>query len=143
LIAGVGTVLVMLFNGVGIGSVAGHLQHIGHGDPFWRFVAGHGAFELTAIVIAGGAGLQLGLKLLAPGRRRRIDALVEGGTIGAKLCLGVAFMLLVAAFIEAFWSSIGSLPAAVKYGVSGLLWTLVLLWLWRGGRGVAEAGDAD
>ncbi|MFC6840719.1 stage II sporulation protein M [Xanthomonas theicola] len=143
LLAGLGTVLVLLFNGVTIGAVAGHLHQIGYGVTFWRFVAGHAPFELTAIVIAGGAGLQLGLKLLAPGRRRRIDALVEGGTIGAKLCLGVAFMLLVAAFIEAFWSSIGTLPAWVKYGVSGLLWTLVLVWLWRGGRGAAEAGDAD
>lgn len=139
LIAGVGTVLVMLFNGVGIGSVAGHLQHVGHGDPFWRFVAGHGAFELTAIVIAGGAGLQLGMKLLAPGRRRRIDALVEGGVIGAKLCVGVAAMLLIAAFIEAFWSSIAAIPAWGKYSVAAVLWTAVLVWLWRGGRGAADA----
>lgn len=138
LIAGVGTVLVMLFNGVGIGSVAGHLQHIGHGDPFWRFVAGHGAFELTAIVIAGGAGLQLGMKLLAPGRRR-IDALVEGGVIGAKLCVGVAAMLLIAAFIEAFWSSIAAIPAWGKYSVAAVLWTTVFVWLWRGGRGAADA----
>lgn len=143
LLAGLGTVLVLLFNGITIGAAAGHLHQIGYGVTFWRFVAGHAPFELTAIVIAGGAGLQLGLKLLAPGRRRRIDALVEGGTIGARLCLGVAFMLLIAAFIEAFWSSIGSLPAAVKYSVSGALWTLVLVWLWRGGRGTAEAGDAD
>lgn len=139
LIAGVGTVLVMLFNGVGIGSVAGHLQHIGHGDPFWRFVAGHGAFELTAIVIAGGAGLQLGMKLLAPGRRRRIDALVEGGVIGAKLCVGVAAMLLIAAFIEAFWSSIAAIPAWGKYSVAAVLWTTVFVWLWRGGRGATDA----
>lgn len=139
LIAGVGTVLVMLFNGVGIGSVAGHLQHIGHGDPFWRFVASHGAFELTAIVIAGGAGLQLGMKLLAPGRRRRIDALVEGGVIGAKLCVGVAAMLLIAAFIEAFWSSIAAIPAWGKYSVAAVLWTTVFVWLWRGGRGAADA----
>jgi len=139
LLAGIGTILVMLFNGVGIGAVAGHLQHIGHGAPFWRFVVGHGAFELTAIVIAGGAGLQLGMKLLAPGRRRRIDALVEGGMIGAQLCLGVAAMLLVAAFIEAFWSSIAAIPAWGKYSVGALLWTLVLVWLWRGGRGAAHA----
>ena len=143
LLAGLGTVLVLLFNGITIGAVAGHLHQIGYGVTFWRFVAGHAPFELTAIVIAGGAGLQLGLKLLAPGRRRRIDALVEGGVIGARLCLGVAFMLLIAAFIEAFWSSIGSLPAAVKYSVSAALWTLVLVWLWHGGRGIAETGDAD
>ena len=58
--------------------------------------------------------------------------------IGAKLCVGVAAMLLVAAFIEAFWSSIQSIPASVKYGVSATLWTLVLLWLWRGGRGTTD-----
>lgn len=139
LLAGVGTVLVLLFNGLTIGAVAGHLQHIGHGAPFWRFVAGHGAFELTAIVIAGGAGLQLGMKLLAPGRRRRIDALVDGGVIGARLCLGVAAMLLVAAFIEAFWSSIAEVPAWGKFSVAGVLWSVVLLWLWRGGRGSTHA----
>lgn len=142
LLAGLGTVLVLLFNGLTIGAVAGHLQHIGHGDPFWRFVVGHGAFELTAIVIAGGAGLQLGMKLLAPGRRRRIDALVDGGRIGARLCLGVAAMLLVAAFIEAFWSSIAEVPAWGKYSVAAVLWTLVLVWLWRGGRG-SGGGHAD
>ena len=139
LLAGLGTVLVLLFNGITIGAVAGHLQHIGSGDPFWRFVVGHAPFELTAIVIAGGAGLQLGLRLLAPGRKRRIDALVDGGVIGAKLCLGVAFMLLVAAFIEAFWSSMAWVPAWGKFSVSGVLWTLVFVWLWRGGHGGVDA----
>ena len=139
LLAGIGTILVLLFNGVTIGAVAGHLQQIGSGDPFWRFVVGHAPFELTAIVIAGGAGLQLGLRLLAPGRKRRIDALIEGGVIGARLCLGVAFMLLVAAFIEAFWSSIAWVPAWGKFTVSGVLWTLVFAWLWRGGHGGGDA----
>ena len=134
LLAGIGPVLVLGMNGVMIGGMAGHLQGVGLGDPFWRFVAGHGAFELTAIVIAGGAGLRLGLGVLAPGRRRRVDALVEGGRRGARLALGVFAMLVVAAFIEAFWSSIGWIPAAVKFGVGGALWLLVLLWLWRGGR---------
>lgn len=134
LLAGVGPALTLAFNGVIIGGVAGHLQGSGHGDPFWRFVAGHSAFELSAIVIAGGAGLRLGLDLLAPGRRRRVDALVEGGRRGARLCLGVFAMLLAAAFIEAFWSSIGWIPAMVKYSVGGALWALVLGWLWFGGR---------
>ena len=134
LLAGIGPVLVLGMNGVMIGGMASHLQGVGLGDPFWRFVAGHGAFELTAIVIAGGAGLRLGLGVLAPGRQRRVDALVEGGRRGARLALGVFAMLVVAAFIEAFWSSIGWIPAAVKFGVSGALWVLVLLWLWRGGR---------
>lgn len=139
LLAGVGSALVLVMNGVIIGSVAGHIQHIGYGDPFWRFVAGHGSFELTAIVIAGGAGLQLGLNLLAPGNRRRRDALVEAGKRGGLLSLGVLAMLVIAAFIEAFWSSIGSIPASVKFSVGGVLWFVVLIWLWRGGRGQSDA----
>ena len=134
LLAGLGPALALAFNGFMIGGVAGHLQASGHGDPFWRFVAGHSAFELSAIVIAGGAGLRLGLDFIAPGRRRRVDALVEGGRRGAWLCLGVFAMLLAAAFIEAFWSSIGWIPALVKYSVGGALWALVLGWLWFGGR---------
>ena len=143
LLAGIGTVVVLLINGVAIGGTAGHLQAIGHGDPFWRFVAGHSAPELTAIVIAGAAGLQLGLALVAPGRRRRVDALIEAGRVGAKLCLGVFVMLLFAAFVEAFWSSIGWIPALVKYGVGALLWMLTLAWLAFGGRGIVDAPDAS
>lgn len=134
LLVGLGPALALAFNGFMIGSVAGHLQMTGHGDPFWRFVAGHSAFELSAIVIAGGAGLRLGLDVIAPGRRRRVDALIEGGRRGARLCLGVFVMLLGAAFIEAFWSSIGWIPALVKYSVGGALWALVFAWLWFGGR---------
>jgi len=133
---------VLVFNGLMIGSVAGHLQAVGHGDPFWRFVCGHGAPELTAIVIAGAAGLRIGLDLVAPGRRRRVDALIEAGRVGAKLCLGVFAMLVFAAFVEAFWSSIAWMPAAIKYSVAAVLWSLTLLWLALGGRGRA-AGDAD
>lgn len=135
----VGAVLVLVMNGVVIGSVFGHLQGIGFGGPLWRFVAGHGSFELTAIVISGGAGLRLGMALIAPGRLSRGRALVEAGTVGAKLVMGAFVMLVIAAFIEAFWSSIGWIPGVVKYSVAGVLWAFVLLWLWRGGRGVADA----
>lgn len=141
LLAGLGSILVLISNGLIIGGVAGHLQAAGHGDPFWRFVAGHSAPELTAIVIAGGAGLRLGLNLVAPGRRRRVDALVDGGRRGALLCCGVLAMLVFAAFVEAFWSSIGWMPAWVKFGVAGVLWTLTLGWLWRGGRGGGHGVD--
>ncbi len=139
LLAGLGTMVVLLSNGVMIGTVAGHLQAIGHGDPFWRFVVGHSAPELTAIVIAGAGGLRLGLALVAPGRLRRVDALVQAGRDGGRLCLGILAMLVFAAFVEAFWSSTGAVPAPVKFGVGGGLWLLTLLWLWRGGRGVPDA----
>ncbi|WP_337244644.1 stage II sporulation protein M [Luteimonas sp. gir] len=139
LLAGVGTIFVLLFNGVFFGVVAGHLQAIGHGGPFWRFVVGHSAPELTAIVIAGAGGLRLGLALVAPGPLRRVDALVQAGRDGGRLCIGILVMLVFAAFVEAFWSSTGSIPDPVRFGVGGGLWLLVLLWLWRGGRGGVDA----
>ena len=142
LLAGVGAIVVLLMNGLLIGAVAGHLTAIGYGEPFWRFVVGHSAPELLSIVIAGGAGLQIGMALIAPGRRSRSRALVEAGVIGGKLVLGVFAMLLFAAFVEAFWSSIIWMPNVIKYSVGGALWLAIPLWLWRGGRGPAPRNIA-
>lgn len=139
LLLGVGAIYVLAFNGVVIGGVAGHLTAIGYGAPFWRFVVGHAPFELTALVIAGGAGLRLGLSLLAPGRQTRRAALVDAGRIGAQLVLGAFAMLVLAAFVEAYWSSIAALPDLVKYGSGALFWSLVLGWLICGGRGGERA----
>lgn len=141
LLVGLGPILSLGTEGIRAGAIASHLQAVGHGDPFWRFVCGHAAFELTAIVIAGGAGLRLGLNLIAPGQRRRIDALVEGGRRGALLCVGVLVMLLIAAFIEAFWSSIGWMPASIKYSVAAVLWSAVFVWLLAGGRNALYAEE--
>lgn len=142
LVLGVGAIYVLGANGVILGGIAGHLTQMGYGGPFWRFVAAHAAFELTALVIAGGAGLKLGLTLLAPGRQRRGPAMVAAGWIGAQLALGAFAMLVIAAAIEAFWSSIASFPDSLKFGSAALLWLLVLVWLWRGGaHAPAEGGD--
>ncbi|HEY9133997.1 MAG TPA: stage II sporulation protein M [Dyella sp.] len=135
LVVGIGAVYVLAMNGVIFGALAGHLDNIGYGAPFWRFVVAHASFELTAIVIAGGAGLRLGLTLLAPGRQRRGPAMVEAGWIGAQLALGAFAMLVAAAFIEAFWSSVASFPDWLKYGSAMALWVLVGWWLLRGGAG--------
>ncbi len=139
LLLGIGAVYVMAANGLIIGGVAGHLTAIGFGGPFWRFVATHSAFELTATVIAGGAGLRLGLTLLAPGRQRRGPAMVAAGWIGAQLVLGAFVMLVVAAFIEAYWSSIPDMPDPLRFGVAALMWVLVASWLLLGGRGARHA----
>lgn len=139
LLVGIGSVLVLVSNGVMIGTVAGHLTGIGYGGPFWRFVVGHSAPELLAIVISGGAGMRLGFALVAPGQLSRVAALLAAGRIGARLVLGVFVMLLAAAFIEAFWSSIAALPDLVKFGSGAAIWLLVLGWLGFGGRGRVHA----
>lgn len=136
---GIGSVLLLLFNGIFIGAVAGHLTRIGYHETFWPFVSGHGSFELTAIVICGASGLILGHALIAPGQQTRLQSLKRRAREALQLVMGAALMLLLAAFIEAFWSSSG-VPAGIKYGVAALLWLLVAIYLGLAGRGARGAG---
>ncbi len=134
LLFGLGTLFYLLFNGLMIGAIAGHLTGIGYHQPFWSFVIGHGAFELTAITLAGAAGLKLGTALIAPGRLGRGEALRLAAARAVRLIAGAALMLLIAAFIEAYWSSMTFTSASVKYAVGALLWLLVGLYFTLGGR---------
>ncbi|UZE22649.1 stage II sporulation protein M [Pseudomonas sp. B21-056] len=130
---GLGSAFFLFFNGLTIGAVAGHLTQIGSGGTFWSFVIGHGAFELTAIALAGAAGLQLGWALIAPGRLTRGEALRFAAGKSVSMIGGVILFLLMAAFIEAYWSSSAVTPA-VKYTVGALLWLLVISYLLFAGR---------
>lgn len=134
IVAGIGTVFYILYNGVYIGAVAGHLIGVGFSEPFLTFVVGHGSFELTAIALAGAAGLMLGHALLSPGELRRREAIVRRGREAVQIVFGATLMLVVAAFVEAFWSSIVSLPSVVKYVVGLMLWVVVIAYLTLAGR---------
>ena len=56
---------------------------------------------------------------------------------GLLFGVGAIYVLVFAAFVEAFWSSIGWMPSSVKYSVGGLVWLVVWYWIWRGGRNAA------
>jgi len=129
-----GSVFFLIFNGLMIGAVAGHLTNIGYGQTFWPFVIGHGAFELTAIALAGAAGLQLGWALIAPGRLTRTEALRLAAHKSVLMICGVMLFLLIAAFIEAYGSSMTGPTAVIKYLVGAGLWVLVLIYLLFAGR---------
>jgi uncharacterized membrane protein SpoIIM required for sporulation len=134
ILLGVGTAYTLLFNGIFIGSVGGYVVSQGHSERFLSFVISHGSFELTAIAIAGGAGLILGDALLHPGQRTRLDALRVRAFDAVQIACGSAAMLIVAALIEAFWSPSG-VPPMLKYAVGSLLWVLVFAYLALSGRG--------
>ena len=134
LLLGLGSLFFLLFNGVMIGAVAGHLTDIGYGQTFWSFVIGHGAFELTAIVLSGAAGLKLGWALLAPAGLTRGEALRLAASSSAQMIGGVILFLVIAAFIEAYWSSMTWPGLQMKYLVGGLLWALVAVYLLLAGR---------
>ncbi len=135
---GIGTLFFLLFNGLTIGAVAGHLTHLEFIDTFWGFVLGHTSFELTAIVLSGAAGLKLAMALIKPGRKSRIRALIDNSKIAVKIMYGAATMFIIAAFIEAFWSST-VMPVMIKYSVAALLWSLVIAYFLFLGRQVRHA----
>jgi uncharacterized membrane protein SpoIIM required for sporulation len=135
LLLGLGSALLLVVNGLFIGAVAGHLVRVGYGSTFFSFVIGHGAFELTAIVLAGLAGMKLGGAILAPGRLSRARALVEAARQSIGVVYGLAGMLVIAAFLEAFWSSTTAVPATVKLVVGAVLWLFVLTYFLAAGRG--------
>jgi uncharacterized membrane protein SpoIIM required for sporulation len=134
ILAGLGTALVLVFNGVQLGAVAAVFANYQANLLFWSFVLPHGIIELTAICIAGGAGLWLGSAFLLPGRMTRREALVVRGREAVSLIGGTAVMLVVAGLIEGFISP-SDLPSGVKLGAAALTLVLLAMYLGFAGRG--------
>jgi uncharacterized membrane protein SpoIIM required for sporulation len=134
LFLGIGSIFFLAMNGVMGGAVGGYLTERGLGENFYSFVVTHAAFELTAIVLSGAAGLRIGHALLAPGRLSRRASLVRATREVVPMIYGFSIMLLIAAAIEGFWSSATWIPHVVKYSVAGACWVGVLLYFFRQGR---------
>ena len=134
LLFGLGSAFYLVFNGLYFGAVATHLTSIGFVETFWGFVSGHSSFELTAIVIFGGIGLSIGYGAIAPGRRRRWDAVRAQAIDSMPLLYGATAMLVIAAFVEAYWSSTTWPPPIVKYGTGVAFWLLHFLYFGLLGR---------
>ena len=134
LFAGLGSLFFLAFNGAHGGAIGGYLTERGMGSTFYSFVVTHSAFELTAIILSGAAGLRIGHAVLAPKRQKRVQALVTASRESIDIVYGVAVMLLIAAAIEAFWSSASWLPHAVKYTVAAGCWLAVICYFVFQGR---------
>jgi uncharacterized membrane protein SpoIIM required for sporulation len=130
---GLGSVFFLVYNGLAIGTTLGWVIGQGHGDNILTFVCGHAPFELTAICIAGGAGLQMGYALVRTAGRTRLGSLRAQAPAVGTLVGGAAAMLLVAAAIEAFWSP-SAVTAPVKWAVAAVLSLLVAAYLALAGR---------
>lgn len=141
IVFGLGSIFFLVFNGLSIGGTGGYLTQLNYLDTFYGFVSGHAAFELTAIVFCGAAGLKLGFSLVAPGSLRRIDALRQASREAILIVYGSALMLLIAAFIEAFWSSSQSLPVLLKYSVGVAMALLLTLYFVYSGRSRKQRGS--
>jgi uncharacterized membrane protein SpoIIM required for sporulation len=128
---GIGTIYMMIFNGLLMGVIGAACWLSGMSLQLWSFVAPHGVLELPAIFIAGGAGLRLAYGLLFPGFLPRRESVSRAGTEAVKLLLGTIPILVLAGVIEAFVSPTG-LAISLKFSMAASLFALLLAYLfWK------------
>lgn len=130
---GVGTVYMMILNGLMMGVIGAACWLSGMNLSLWSFVAPHGVLELPAIFIAGGGGLRIAQGLLFPGMLSRRDSLAVAGGEAVRLVVGVVPILIIAGIIEGFFSPSG-LPALLKFSFAAALFCLFSFYLFGTGR---------
>ncbi|MFK7820805.1 MAG: stage II sporulation protein M [Planctomycetaceae bacterium] len=139
---GIGTVCHLVYNSIALGGITGFMVAQGNSKPFFTFVISHGSFELTAIVVAGAAGLMMGRAIVHPGSLTRYESIKTRGLTAVKIALGAGGMLAMAAVIEGFWSP-SPAPSTAKFIVGTFLWLLVFAYLAFAGRGFEPDTEAE
>lgn len=125
---GIFTIYLIVFNALMLGALGALFSQARFGADFWATVAPHGFIELTAIQIAGGAGLLIAASVLFPGRLRRRDTIARAGRRAGTLIGGVVAMLCVAGIIEGFFSPL-RFPAEIRAGVGIVSGVLLVAYL--------------
>lgn len=137
MMATLGTLFFLLFNGLHAGAAAGYVNYACNPESFWTFVSGHTPYELMGMIVSGMAGMRLGLAILRPGRLPRVRALVEASRRAMPLIYGAAVLTTMAAVVEGFWSA-QEIPAEAKYAFGAIGWLLVAVYFLFAGRGAAD-----
>ena len=138
--AGIGTLVLLLLNGISLGGVFGLYASKGILPLLVAFVAPHGVLELTAICISAGAGLLIAAALLIPGDRTRRRALVENSQRAMRLIAASTLLLIVAGSLEGMVSPIPNWPLWLKLAVSATTLLLLVAYL-RGGASRKTTAD--
>lgn len=114
LIAGIGTLMLLLYNGIMLGSFQYFFFQHGLLGESMLAVWLHGTLEISSIIIAGGAGLVLGRGILLPGTLSRTQAFYISATRSLKLLLGTVPLFIVAGFVESFLTRYTEVPWFVR-----------------------------
>jgi uncharacterized membrane protein SpoIIM required for sporulation len=128
--AGIGTVWMMVLNGLLIGVIGAATWQAGMAGQLWTFVVPHGVLELPAIFIAGGAGFEIARGMLFPGLLPRRESLARAGGRAAQLLLGTIPMLIVAGVIEGFLSP-SETAAPLKFLFGAVMFAALVTYLMR------------
>lgn len=133
------TAFVLAFNGANVGVAGGLFAAAGESPRFFGLILPHGLLELTAVAIAGAAGLALGWSWLVPGDRSRRDALAEEGRRAVVVILGLVAAFLAAGLVEGFVTG-RPWPTALRVGIGTAVWVAFGLYLCSLGRRAAASG---
>jgi uncharacterized membrane protein SpoIIM required for sporulation len=137
IVFGLGTFFYLFVNGMMLGVIGAACHQYAMSVALWSFVAPHGSLELPSIIIAGAAGFRLGHAMLFPGALRWKDSIAQGGIEATRLVSGIIPLLVIAGCLEGFFSP-SQAPVWLKFTVGGLLFTLLLVWLFRPVKAAAE-----
>ena len=134
-LAGVPTVLLLLYNGMMFGAFVALHVRAGIGLEMWAWILPHGITELSAIALCGGVGLMLGRAVVSPGLKTHAQSLVDAGGDAARTVIGIAGMLLIAAVTESFvrQSHLSTTARLVYAASTAVFWTLYVAFgfLWK------------
>jgi uncharacterized membrane protein SpoIIM required for sporulation len=136
---GLGAVALLVLNGAPLGVIGAWMIEQGDLGRFLGFIVPHGALELSAIVIAGAAGMSTGWAAVSPGDRTRADALRDEGQRAITVILGLTSMFVAAGVIEGFITGRG-LPVGFRVGIGVLMWLVYVGYLVTQGRLAASQG---
>jgi uncharacterized membrane protein SpoIIM required for sporulation len=143
ILGGVGSLFFLAYNAMTLGAAAGHIINMGFGETFFSFIIGHSSFELTAIIFSAQAGLLLGYRFFVTAGLSRGASVRRAGRESLPIIAGAALLLVIAAAVEAFWSSQVQVEAGLRYALGGLGWILLILYFALAGRGKAGGKAAD
>jgi uncharacterized membrane protein SpoIIM required for sporulation len=122
------TGFLLVFNGANVGVAGGLFADAGELGKFFGLILPHGLLELTAVVVAGAAGLRLGWSLIAPGDRTRGQAVGEEARRSVVIALGLVLAFIVAGLIEGFVTGRG-VPTPLRLGIGVAAWGVFVAWV--------------
>ncbi|MDR2736023.1 MAG: stage II sporulation protein M [Gracilibacteraceae bacterium] len=130
---GLYTIYLLIMNGITLGALACYFWQIGASYEFWAYIMPHGVIELTAIFIAGGAGLLMGYKVLVPKTAPRSHQFITQAAQSCLLLLGTIPLFVIAGLIEGFITP-APIPLEAKYLVAILTVVALILYVTLGRR---------
>lgn len=128
LLAGLGTVFVLMQNAVMLGSFQYFFYDKGLLWESARTIWIHGTIEISVIIIAGCAGLVVGKSMLFPGTYKRLTSFTKGVKNGLKIVISTVPFFIIAGFLEGFVTRQTQMPDWLAIMIIGLSLTLILFY---------------